>query len=89
MSESDDDIEYYGDTQIASKDAEVPRWLIWIFAAVFVWGIVWLYLFWGGATGWIDRGYWYELEQAANTTFPYRDADYTEKTAPPPLSKGG
>jgi hypothetical protein len=70
----DEDIEYYGDQTIASKDAKVPRWLKWSYPIIILWGFVWLFLYWNGAHGWIDRGYWYQLEQAANTTIPFENA---------------
>ncbi len=69
------DIEEYGDEDIASADAKIPGWLKWSYLILIVWGIIWLFLYWNGAKGWIDRGYWFQLEQAANTTVPFRDAD--------------
>ena len=32
------------------------------------WGIVWMWMFWSGSWGWLDRGSWQGLEKAANTT---------------------
>ena len=63
------DVEYYGDEGIASKDAQVPRWLIWVYVTLPFWGILTFYLYWNGSQGWLDRGYWQQLQQAANTTF--------------------
>jgi hypothetical protein len=65
------DIEHYGDPLIASKDAPVPRWLIFNYIFWPLWGIVWFYFFWNGSYGWLDRGYWRELQEAARTTFPF------------------
>lgn len=71
----DEEIEFYGDTGIASKEGTVPAWLKVLIVLLLVWGAAWLYFFWNGSAGWIDRGYWHQLEQAANTTTPWRDAD--------------
>lgn len=67
-----DEIEHYGDEGISSKDKKVPRWLFWSYPVIIIWGFIWFYLYWNGANGWIDRGYWFELEKAANTTMPYK-----------------
>ncbi|MEX1012597.1 MAG: hypothetical protein WD595_06830 [Waddliaceae bacterium] len=75
MDEQDDDLEFYGDTNIASGNAKIPLWLYASYIIFPIWGIVWFFLYWNGATGWIDRGYWFELEQAANTTFPQEKGD--------------
>lgn len=60
----------YGDEQIASFDKKVPAWLIWSYIFWIVWGIIWFFLYWNGTWGWLDRGYWEQLQRAANTTFP-------------------
>jgi hypothetical protein len=71
MSEQDEDhIEEYGDAYITSKDAKVPRWLILIFLILPFWGIYTFAVYWNGSEGWLDRGYWHQLQIAANTTFP-------------------
>lgn len=72
MSSTDDGdhIEEYGDEYITSRDAKVPRWLIIIFAILPFWGIFTFYMYWNGSSGWLDRGYWHQLQIAANTTFP-------------------
>lgn len=72
---SKDDLELYGDQKIASFDAPIPKWLIATYIIVFLIGIMWLYMFWEGSCGWFDRGYWFELQKAANTTYPWHDAD--------------
>lgn len=72
--QNDDDelghIEFYGDPQIASGHAKVPRWLIVNYIVWPIWGIIWFYLYWNGSWGWLDRGHWQQLQNAANTTFP-------------------
>jgi hypothetical protein len=75
----EDEIEEYGDPGISSKDAPVPRWLIFTYCILPIWGFFWLYMYWNGAHGWIDRGYWHELEIAANTTFPHKNMDNPQK----------
>lgn len=69
--DKDDNIEEYGDSLIASKDAPVPRWLIYSYLFWILFGLFWFYYFWNGSYGWLDRGYWQELQRAAGTTFPF------------------
>lgn len=75
MSEIEEDIEYYGDQYIASKDAKIPSWLKWVYLILPFWGVLWMFFYWNGSFGWVDRGYWNQLERAANTTFPHHDQD--------------
>ena len=65
-----DELEDYGDTGIQSKNTPVPRWLLATYLILPIWGIISFCLYWNGSEGWLDRGYWRELQQAANTTFP-------------------
>ncbi|MFI0435136.1 MAG: hypothetical protein ACH350_05350 [Parachlamydiaceae bacterium] len=65
-----DEIEYYGDPSIASYNGKVPKFLIFNYFFWPIWGIFTLYYFWNGSAGWMDRGYWHQLQIAANTTFP-------------------
>lgn len=65
-----EEIELYGDPGIASYDAKVPKFLSFTYAILPIWGICALCYFWNGSNGWFDRGYWHELQIAANTTFP-------------------
>ena len=66
----DEHLEVYGDS-ITSADAKVPGWLKLTYIILPVWGIITLYFFWNGSLGWFDRGSWAELQQAANTTYPF------------------
>lgn len=66
----EDEIEHYGDDKIASKNAKIPKWLIWTYCILPFWGLLWAYLFWNGSWGWFDRGHWHQLQKGANTTFP-------------------
>jgi hypothetical protein len=80
MSESEnEEIEFYGDEQIASFDKEIPGWLKLTYLVMPLWGIVWFCLYWNGSWGWLDPGYWKELQRAANTTFPHINQDSTLK----------
>ena len=65
-----DEIEYYDDPGIASKDTPIPKWLKCVYATLPFWGIAVLVLYWNGSQGWLDRGYWQQLQTAANTTEP-------------------
>ncbi len=52
--------------------APVPRWLLVLYAVTLSWGLLWLILFWNGsAVPWFDRGAWWALQHAANTTYPW------------------
>jgi hypothetical protein len=75
MSHTDDEVELYGDPKIASMDANISIWLKIFYVIVFSWGVIGTILYWNGAEGWIDRGYWFQLEKAANTTYPWHNAD--------------
>ncbi len=68
--DSPEEIELYGEPGIASLDAKVPKFLFWTYIILPIWGLMALYYFWNGSRGWFDRGYWRELQIAANTTFP-------------------
>lgn len=71
----DHELEYYGDTGVASAHAKVPGWLIFLYITLPIWGAFCFYLYWNGSAGWLDRGYWKELQIAANTTLPYKNVD--------------
>lgn len=74
-----DETELYGDQGIATNDAKIPRWLIWTYALLPIWGLFSLYYYWNGSHGWLDRGYWQQLQRAANTTYP--QVNYTQVEA--------
>lgn len=65
-----EELETYGDTGITSKDAPVPTWLKWVYVTLPIFGILALIVYWNGSQGWLDRGYWFQLQTAANTTYP-------------------
>lgn len=68
-----EEIELYGDQSIASGDAPVPRWLKFNYLFWILWGVVWFFLFWNGSWGWLDRGYWQQLQRAAGTVYPFQN----------------
>lgn len=70
MSQNENEAELYGDPGIASYDAKVPKFLLLTYLLLPIWGVVTFFYFWNGSLGWFDRGYWHELQIAANTTFP-------------------
>lgn len=76
-----DDLELYGDPGIASRNAPVPKWLIGVNAFCVIIGLLGFYFFWNGSQGWLDRGYWNELQRAANTTFPFTTTQIVEREA--------
>lgn len=84
-----DELEEYGDDRIASRDAPVPRWLIVNYIIWPIFGVVWFYYFFNGSYGWLDRGYWQELQRAANTTYPYDNVNIPYKKVPPPVKSDG
>lgn len=73
MAEHEEELDIYGDQGITSAHGRVPTWLKWCYILCILWGIAWMYLYWNGVEGWLDRGYWFELEKAANTTFPSKN----------------
>lgn len=71
--------ELYGDPKIASFDAKIPKFLILTYVVLPIWGIISLFYYWNGSRGWLDRGYWKELQIAANTTFPIQNQNLIEE----------
>ena len=69
MTNSEDELEAYPDG-IYSKDAKVAGWLKATYIILPIWGVISFFIFWNGSHGWLNRGYWDELQRAANTTYP-------------------
>lgn len=71
---TDDIGELYEDdgTIPSTQHGPVPKWLIWSYILLPIGGIIALIIFWNGSVGWLDRGYWHELQEAAGTTFETR-----------------
>ena len=74
----DVDLELYGDDKIASFNARIPKFLMLTYLLLPLWGIASLYYYWNGSCGWLDRGYWKELQIAANTTFPIKNQNFID-----------
>ncbi|MEI8365524.1 MAG: hypothetical protein WCF65_03810 [Parachlamydiaceae bacterium] len=72
------EVEEYGDEGIASGDAPIPGWLKCNYVLWIVVGFVGFYLFWNGSAGWLDRGYWNELQRAASTVYPFNTVQLIE-----------
>ena len=61
-------LDEYADHEIMEyANTKIPSFLKWVYLICPIWGIFWMYTFWDGSAGWLDRGYWYELEESANT----------------------
>lgn len=69
MEGNEDELEEFPD-EIFSKDAKVYLWLKVSYIILPIWGILTFYTYWNGSHGWLDRGYWNQLQEAANTTYP-------------------
>lgn len=67
----EEEVEIYGDDYLVSNDARVPRSLIILYLVLAIWGFFALFYYINGTRGWLDRGYWNQLQKAALTTFPY------------------
>lgn len=75
LSNEEHDIEEYSGGEVTSGHAPILKWLKWVYIFVPFWGLVCLWLYWNGSSGWLDPGYWNQLQKAANTTYPYHNID--------------
>lgn len=67
---------HYSDGEIEEfKATPVPKFLKWVYLILPIWGIVWFWLYWDGSAGWLDKGHWFQLEKAANTTYPFESKE--------------
>lgn len=71
--------DYYNDPGILSGHAPVPKWLILTYIILPIWGVICLYVYWNGSHGWLDRGYWQQLQRASNTTHPVYNVYYPDQ----------
>jgi hypothetical protein len=55
-----------------SEERKIPLFLYVVYLLLVVGGICAFLIFWNGSKGWFDRGFWHELQQAAQTTYPYK-----------------
>lgn len=81
-SSSQEEMELYGDPGIASYDAKTPKFLIWTYILLPIWGVFVFYYFFNGSPSWFDRGYWNQLQIAANTTMPYENQNLVVEESP-------
>lgn len=75
QAEKHEEAEEYGDPGISSLDAKVPLFLKLTYIILPIWGIIAFMLYWNGSWGWLDRGYWGQLQKAANTTYPFENLE--------------
>lgn len=59
------------ETPPESHENPIPTWLKITYGFVVLWGILLLYFFWDGTIPSFDPGGWRNLQQAANTVWPY------------------
>lgn len=78
-SHEEDSIDYYGDEHITSYHGKVPLWLKIQYVFWIAWGVVWFFLYWNGSWGYLDKGYWHQLQISAQTTFPQQDSSELNK----------
>jgi hypothetical protein len=71
----------YEEDRIPSGHAKVPKFLIAVYIILPIWGLLSMYYYWNGSTGWLDRGYWKQLQIAANTTFPIENQNMPENNS--------
>jgi hypothetical protein len=73
-----------------SADRKVPKFLYVTYLFMFVWGIWAFIAYWNGSHGWLDRGYWKQLQEAAHTTFPFEEKEpYLQEKNVLHLEEGG
>jgi hypothetical protein len=70
------ELELYGDPGIATYDEPVPKFLKLTYITLPIWGVISFMIFYNGSVGWFDRGYWHELQVAANTTMPAHNSTF-------------
>ena len=63
-----EELETFGDPGISSYNSPISKFLLMTYLLLPIWGIATLYYYWDGSIGWLDRGYWRQLQIAANTT---------------------
>ena len=54
-----------------TEDHPIPGLLKVTYVVLLVGGILAFFLYWNGSHGWLDRGYWSQLQKAAGTTYPF------------------
>jgi hypothetical protein len=69
--ENEEDVFNYGDERIASAHNKVSPFLKAVYIIMPIWGIIWWFLYWNGTSGWLDRGYWQQLQRANSSAYPF------------------
>lgn len=54
-----------------SKERKIPSFLYIVYIVLLIGGLFAFFFFWNGSRGWLDRGFWHELQKGASTTAPY------------------
>lgn len=83
MANQQDDlvIDTYGDNEVTEySNTKVPTFLKFVYVILPIWGIWWWYAYWDGSDGWLDRGYWKELQTQSRTKRSRKDSDLKPKT---------
>ena len=80
---NEDDVQWYEDDGIPppSHHHHIPKWLKWTYIVVPIISTIILILYWNGSSGYLDRGYWKELQEAANTRYPFVNHQEPAKTS--------
>jgi hypothetical protein len=58
-----------------SEERKVPIFLYATYFLVFAWGVWAFFAYWNGSQGWLNRGYWKQLQEAAGTTVPFESEE--------------
>lgn len=82
MAEQEQKLDVYADNEITELvDTKVPTFLKFVYVLLPIWGIIWWVYYWDGSGGFLDRGYWRELQTQARTTRVMKDKDIQPKSA--------
>lgn len=86
---SDDDneliLEVYADNEVTEfANGRVPTFLKFVYLILPIWGIFWWVQYWDGSQGFLDRGYWKELQVQAHTTRATKEHQIQPKKTPTP-----
>ncbi len=54
--------------ELPPSKTKIPTFLKWTYVILPIWGVITWFYFIDGSRGWLDRGYWQQLQQAAQTT---------------------
>lgn len=68
MSDKKYHLDNYGDNEVQEyHDTPIPKFLLAVYMILPIWGVMWWALYWNGSQGFLDRGYWSDLEEVAGT----------------------